>query len=93
MQQKFLSGHIAFPYPSFSLTHSCAGWRASLTHLCVAIWLCFLLLSRTLVGNYVNFGVFELYGDQCLSNALTMVLKLAVSIPGNDLLVRAEALV
>ena len=30
------------------------------------IWLCLTILSRALGGNYVNFGVFELYGDPAL---------------------------
>lgn len=27
------------------------------------IWVCLTVLARALSGNYVNFGVFELYGD------------------------------
>lgn len=30
------------------------------------IWICFQMLTRSLSGNYVNFGVFELYGDPAL---------------------------
>ena len=30
------------------------------------IWVCLLMLSRALGGTYVNFGVFELYGDPAL---------------------------
>ena len=30
------------------------------------IWLCLHILARALGGNYVNFGVFELYGDPAL---------------------------
>ena len=30
------------------------------------IWICLDLLKRALSGNYVNFGVFELYGDPAL---------------------------
>ena len=30
------------------------------------IWVCFQILARALGGNYVNFGVFELYGDPAL---------------------------
>jgi exportin-7 len=30
------------------------------------IWICFQILTRSLSGNYVNFGVFELYGDPAL---------------------------
>lgn len=30
------------------------------------IWICLQILSRAMSGNYVNFGVFELYGDPAL---------------------------
>jgi len=50
------------------------------------ICLCITVLTRALCGNYVNFGVFELYGDPALSNALTVGLKLALSIPFDQLL-------
>lgn len=30
------------------------------------IWVCLTALSRAMSGNYVNFGVFELYGDMAL---------------------------
>lgn len=30
------------------------------------IWICLLALSRAMSGGYVNFGVFELYGDPAL---------------------------
>ena len=33
------------------------------------IWICLELLKRGLAGNYVNFGVFELYGDPALKVA------------------------
>lgn len=39
-----------------------------------------------LAGNYVNFGVFELYGDRALSDALDIALKLTLSIPLADIL-------
>ena len=30
------------------------------------IWVCLTILTRALSGNYVNFGVFDLYGDPAL---------------------------
>lgn len=33
------------------------------------IWICLDLLKTALAGNYVNFGVFELYGDPALKVA------------------------
>lgn len=39
-----------------------------------------------LSGNYVNFGVFELYGDRALSDALDAALKMMLSISLSDIL-------
>lgn len=39
-----------------------------------------------LAGNYVNFGVFELYGDRALADALDIALKLTLAIPLADIL-------
>ncbi|XP_026314400.1 exportin-7-B [Hyposmocoma kahamanoa] len=50
------------------------------------ISLCFSILKAALCGNYANFGVFRLYGDEALDNALNMFVKLLLSIPQNDLL-------
>ncbi|KAK4797341.1 hypothetical protein SAY86_029667 [Trapa natans] len=50
------------------------------------IWICLTILSRALAGNYVNFGVFELYGDRALSDVLNIVMKLILSIPLADIL-------
>ncbi|KAK7482050.1 hypothetical protein BaRGS_00026742 [Batillaria attramentaria] len=44
------------------------------------------LLLAALCGNYVNFGVFRLYGDDALDNVLGMFVKLLLSIPQSDLL-------
>ena len=49
--------------------------------------ICFVMLKATLAGNYVNFGVFRLYGDDALENVLQTFIKLLSSIPQNDLLV------
>ncbi|XP_031377633.1 exportin-7 isoform X1 [Punica granatum] len=50
------------------------------------IWICLTILSRALAGNYVNFGVFELYGDTALSEVLNIVMKMILSIPLADIL-------
>ncbi|XP_021628258.1 exportin-7 isoform X4 [Manihot esculenta] len=50
------------------------------------IWICLTILSRALAGNYVNFGVFELYGDRALADALDIALKMTLSIPLADVL-------
>ncbi|XP_068659491.1 uncharacterized protein [Aristolochia californica] len=50
------------------------------------IWICLTILSRALGGNYVNFGVFELYGDRALVDVLDIALKMTLSIPLADIL-------
>lgn len=45
------------------------------------------MLKAALSGSYVNFGVFRLYGDDALENALQTFIKLLLSIPHSDLLV------
>ena len=45
------------------------------------------MLKAALCGNYVNFGVFRLYGDSALDEALKMFIKLLVSIELKNLLV------
>ena len=52
------------------------------------ISVCFSMLKAALCGNYVNFGVFHLYGDTALDNVLGMFVKLLLTIPQSDLLVR-----
>ncbi|KAL8162040.1 hypothetical protein V2J09_013529 [Rumex salicifolius] len=55
------------------------------------IWICLSILARALSGNYVNFGVFELYGDPALADVLDMVLKMILSIPLADILAFRKA--
>ncbi|GMH42848.1 hypothetical protein BSKO_10767 [Bryopsis sp. KO-2023] len=50
------------------------------------IWICLNILMRALAGNYVLFGVFELYGDPALNNALDISLKMALSVPLPDII-------
>ncbi|XP_037051893.1 ran-binding protein 16 [Bradysia coprophila] len=50
------------------------------------ISVCFIMLKAALCGNYVNFGVFKLYGDDTLDNVLNIAAKLILSIPQSDLL-------
>ena len=60
----------------------------SLTYIRLkGISICFNMLKMALGGGYVNFGVFRLYGDDALDNALGMFVKLLLSISQSDLLV------
>ncbi|XP_056691120.1 uncharacterized protein [Spinacia oleracea] len=50
------------------------------------IWVSLAICSRSISGNYVNFGVFELYGDRALDDALDIAFKMILSIPAADIL-------
>eukprot|EP00242_Pyramimonas_sp_CCMP2087_P001295 CAMPEP_0198228690 /NCGR_PEP_ID=MMETSP1445-20131203/113729_1 /TAXON_ID=36898 /ORGANISM="Pyramimonas sp., Strain CCMP2087" /LENGTH=1057 /DNA_ID=CAMNT_0043909107 /DNA_START=452 /DNA_END=3625 /DNA_ORIENTATION=+ len=50
------------------------------------IWVALTVLTRALSGNYVNFGVFELYGDRALADALEVALKMSLFIPQSDIM-------
>ncbi|KAF8817967.1 importin-beta N-terminal domain-containing protein [Cardiosporidium cionae] len=43
------------------------------------------MFSHVLSGNYVVFGVFEVYGDLALSNSLKLCLEMCLAIPQDDL--------
>ncbi|GAU34352.1 hypothetical protein TSUD_20590, partial [Trifolium subterraneum] len=49
------------------------------------ISICLIILARALSGNFVNFGIFELYGDRALVDALDIIIKLMLSIPLGDI--------
>lgn len=51
------------------------------------ISICFSMLKAALSGNYVNFGVFRLYGDSALDDTFQTFVKLLLSITQNNLLV------
>eukprot|EP00877_Chromochloris_zofingiensis_P005215 jgi/Chrzof1/14695/Cz09g12110.t1 len=50
------------------------------------IWICLQALARAMSGNYVNFGVFDLYGDPALKDALDTVLRMVLGIPLADIM-------
>ena len=41
---------------------------------------CLVLLTRAMSGNYVNFGVFVLYGDRALSDCLEVIISRSLLI-------------
>mmetsp|Transcript_7505 Transcript_7505/g.12746 ORF Transcript_7505/g.12746 Transcript_7505/m.12746 type:complete len:1077 (-) Transcript_7505:234-3464(-) len=55
-------------------------------HKYKGISLCLLLLTRALSGNYVNFGVFALYGDRALSDCLEVTIKLCLCMQLEDIM-------
>jgi exportin-7 len=44
------------------------------------------VMMNALSGNYVNFGVFALYQDQALQNALDVCLQICLQIPLTDVM-------
>lgn len=44
------------------------------------------VLNSALSGNYVCFGVFALYNDPCLDNALDVALQMILSVPVDDVI-------
>lgn len=44
------------------------------------------IMSYSLIGSYVNFGVFKLYRDPALQNALQMSLNMLLSIPLSEVM-------
>lgn len=54
-------------------------------------WVSMAAFARALEGGYVNFGVFALYGDPALSDALNVVMRLATAFPLDELLAYPKA--
>ncbi len=50
------------------------------------IWICMKILRNALQGGFVNYGVFLLYKDPALANALSIVFKLMFSVPLNQVM-------
>eukprot|EP00042_Codosiga_hollandica_P039830 m.336856 g.336856 ORF g.336856 m.336856 type:complete len:1074 (+) comp55707_c0_seq3:45-3266(+) len=75
-------------YGSRTLEMSFAGSEASLYPLKYkGFAVCFNILKNVFSGDYVNFGVFQLYGDIALDAAFDIFFKMLVSIPMDDLLI------
>ncbi|GKC93599.1 ribonuclease H-like domain-containing protein, partial [Tanacetum coccineum] len=69
--------------PTLSRSSVEAEYRGVANDVAETCWLRNLL---PLAGNYVNFGVFELYGDRALADALGIALKMTLSVPLADIL-------
>lgn len=72
-----------------SLFFSCQDVTGFSLALCTlkGVSVCFSMLKAALCGNYVNFGVFRLYGDNALDKAFGMFVKLLLSVSQRDLMV------
>ncbi|KAL1520643.1 hypothetical protein AB1Y20_022216 [Prymnesium parvum] len=51
------------------------------------ISICLTVFARALSGNYVNFGVFALYGDRALADCLEVMIKLCLSMRLDEIFV------
>lgn len=56
------------------------------------IGVCLDMFSHALHGNYTNFGVFELYSDNSLSNSMALALRMCLAIPLQELNAYLKAL-
>lgn len=54
-------------------------------------WVSMSIFARALEGGYVNFGVFALYGDPALNDALNVVMRVATAFPLDELLAYPKA--
>lgn len=50
------------------------------------IWVCLTMFHRALTGNYVNFGVFSLYGDPALSDAMNITFRMLMTVPLEEIM-------
>ena len=50
------------------------------------LWVCFTIFHRALSGSYANFGVFALYGDPALSDAMNISFRMLMAIPLEDVI-------
>lgn len=50
------------------------------------IWISLVIFSRALIGNYVNFGVFGLYGDPALNNIFDITFKMITILSPRDVI-------
>jgi len=56
------------------------------SHKFKGISLCMTMLTRALSGNYVNFGVFALYGDRALADCLEVMIQMCLRVQLEDIL-------
>ena len=85
-----LSHRQSYSPSTIVIARSSAASRTKVTscvdELLTAVLCCLSLQCAALAGNYVNFGVFELYGDPALADALDIALKMSLSVPLADIM-------
>jgi len=71
---------LIYAYGTNMLTHEIPPSANVYEHKYKGIGIALLALQRALSGNYVNFGVFALYGDKALDDVLSIAIQLCLSM-------------
>ncbi|KAH7051460.1 hypothetical protein BKA57DRAFT_534225 [Linnemannia elongata] len=80
------TSNILYTYGQNLLNRPLSNSNARWTEKYKGIMLYFNVLSASLSGKYVNFGVFKLYGDKALDQALEVFFSLMLAIPVEDII-------
>ena len=80
------SGSSSSNSSSNNSSKACDPLKSACEELYKSIRLCVKIFTNVLLGGYVNLGVFTLYKDTCFTDALSVVLRVALSIPVDDLI-------
>ncbi|KAF9089866.1 Ran-binding protein 17 [Mortierella sp. AD031] len=80
------TSNILYTYGQNLLNRPLSNSNARWTEKYKGIMLYFNVLSASLSGKYVNFGVFKLYGDKALDQVLNVFFSLMLAIPVEDII-------
>ncbi|KAG0375493.1 Ran-binding protein 17 [Mortierella sp. AD032] len=80
------TSNILYTYGQNLLSRPLSNSSARWTEKYKGIMLYFNVLSASLSGKYVNFGVFKLYGDKALDQVLNVFFSLMLAIPVEDII-------
>ncbi|KAF9986603.1 Exportin 7 [Mortierella antarctica] len=80
------TSNILYTYGQNLLSRPLSNSNARWSEKYKGIMLYFSVLSASLSGKYVNFGVFKLYGDKALSRVLDTFFSLMLAIPVEDMI-------
>lgn len=77
---------LIFLFGTRILTHEVPAGGNLYEHKYKGIGIALLTLQRALSGNYVNFGVFALYGDKALDDVLSIAIQLCLSMQLSEMM-------
>ncbi|KAG0204876.1 Exportin 7 [Mortierella sp. GBA30] len=80
------TSNILYTYGQNLLSRPLSNSNARWSEKYKGIMLYFNVLSASLSGKYVNFGVFKLYGDKALDRVLEVFFSLVLAIPVEDMI-------